>query len=226
MRVTDEASMHDDARILTALTDFLMAGEALCFAVVLARRPKQRSSAVWHWTGAMSMLCLGALLGGLDHGYFEARALPHFAIQRASWLVVGVMTYFVLMATATQFFLRKTVRVTRIAGLAQLAVYAGAVLTLDTYLVVVLNYAPVILVWLLMHSRGIRLGTGSWEMAGGTAVMFVATAIQVSGYDGLAPLDHDGLYHLVSMIGIAGLFAGARHLSPRCEPALSTGVTA
>jgi hypothetical protein len=197
----------------TAATNFLMGGEALWFAVLLLRRPMDPGSAAWYWARAMLLLGVAAVLGGIDHGYFEARGLPRYAIQHGNWLVLGVMTYCVLMAAAAQFFPRRRLGAVRTAGLVQLAVYAAAVLAIDDYLVVELDYGPVILLWLCLHVAGLRSGTGSGLMAAGTAILFVATAIQVSGYDGFSPLDHNGLYHVVSMFGIAALYAGAPRLS-------------
>lgn len=197
----------------SAFTDLLMGAEALCFAWLALRRPMERRSAAWYWARAMLLLGVAGMLGAIDHGVFEARGLPRSAIQHGNWLVLGVMSYCVLMASAAQFFAPRCIGPVRALGLAQLALYAGAVFSVDDYLVVELDYGPVILLWLGLHLAGLGKGNGSGAMAGGVVLLLAATALQASGYDGLSPLDHNALYHLVSMAGIAALYAGTPRLS-------------
>jgi hypothetical protein len=49
-------------------------------------------------------------------------------------------------------------------------------------------------------------------MSAGILVLFAATGIQALRVDYFSPLDHNGLYHLATMIGVLFLYAGGRRL--------------
>lgn len=195
------------AAAVTALTDFVLAGEALFLAGLTAGVRKTRFSAAWYWAGTVLLLGLGALLGGIDHGFFEPAGMPRYFIQRANWIVLGGMTFCLLMATAKQFFSPAMQRVFLVVGMIQLAMDTVAVLTIDSFLDVILNYLPVIVLLLVMSC--IR---GSWQMIAGILIQFAASTIQAMGVDALSPLDHNGLYHVVSMASVVFLYLGGKRL--------------
>ncbi len=197
---------------VTAVTNFLLASEVLFFAGRLVQLPKARFSAAWYWSAAMILLGLAALTGGIDHGFIEMQGLERFAIQRANWLVVGAMTGCVLMTAATQFLPWRLYRIALGTALLQLGLYAVAVFVADGFVVVIVNYAPVMLLLLVLSVRGLRGGRGSVPMIAGIAIQFVASGVQASGVDAFSPLDHNGLYHLVSMVGAIFLFHGGTSL--------------
>jgi len=203
---------------LTSLTDFALAAETLIFAALVLRRPKQRFSAAWYWGGTMLLLGIGALMGGIDHGVFEPAHWPRYGIQRGNWVVLGAMTFCLLMTIGQQFFPPGLRRVLPAIATAQFAVDTVAVLTIDSFLDVVLNYAPVMLLLLAMSIAGLRNGSGSQAMIAGIVVLFTASGIQAAGVDTFTPLDHNGLYHVVSMAGVALLYRGGLRLRTECEP--------
>jgi hypothetical protein len=91
-------------------------------------------------------------------------------------------------------------------------VYAVVILFAGSFLVVAVNYAPVVVLLLVLSARGLRDGTGSWQLVVGVVVLLVATVVQVTGFDRLSPLDHDGLYHLIAMAGAPFLYWGGQRL--------------
>ena len=118
------------------------------------------------------------------------------------------MTFYLLMSTAAQFFSPRARRRLLLVGIFQFAANTIVVLTVDSFLDVVLNYAPVLLFVLVMHLRG----PGSWPMIVGILIMVAAAAIQAAGLDALSPLDHNGLYHVVCMIAAVFLYAAGLRL--------------
>jgi hypothetical protein len=94
----------------------------------------------------------------------------------------------------------------------QLVGYTGVVLLVDSYLPVVLNYAPMILLLLVMSCMGLKQRTGSWLMIVGILLLLTASAIQILSVDIFSPLDHDGLYHVVSMLSMPFLYGGGQRL--------------
>jgi hypothetical protein len=202
-----------DRLAVTSVTNLALGGLGLYCAGMLAGRPKARGSAAWFWSCAMLCLSAGAIVGGIDHGFVERAGLDRYPIQRANWLVMGVATFCVLMTAGRQYVSPNLQRAVLVAGLAQLAVYSIAVLTIGDFRVVVLNYAPVMLLMLALSLRGLRDGTGTWWMVAGLLVLAGASVVQLARVDVLAPLDHDGLYHLIAMPGLVLLYQAGRRLA-------------
>ncbi len=201
-----------DTLAVTAITDFILACELMLLAGMLFVVPKDRFSATWFWSGAMFLLGLAALIGGIDHGFIEPAGLPRYFIQRINWIVLGVMTFFLLMTTAMQFFSHKSQRLCVYVGLVQFLAYSVAVAFIDSFLVVIVNYAPMMVLFLAMNVAGLKAGKGSWPMIVGIVILFIASAIQMLGIDVFSPLDHNGLYHVVSMLGVVFLYIGGLRL--------------
>jgi hypothetical protein len=199
---------------VTAITDFLLASEAFFLAGRLSSKPKDRFSAAWYFSGVLLLLGVAALLGGIDHGFFQAANLPRYAIQRSDWIVMGGVTFCLLMTTARQFFPPAAQRIALIVAIVQFVVDTVAVLWIESFLDVILNYAPVMLLLLVMSFAGLRNGKGSRHMIAGILILFAASGILAVRLDLFSPLDHNSLYHLLSMIGTA-FYAGGAHLKTK-----------
>ena len=203
------------AQAITAITDLLLAGEVFFLAGRMSRVPKDRFSAAWYFSGVLLLLGVAAFLGGIDHGFFEPANMPRYLIQRSDWIVLGGVTFCLLMTTAKQFFPPKVQRVVSVVAVVQFVANAAAVLSVDSFLVVILNYVPVMLLLLVMSFIGLRSGRGSRHMIVGILILFAASGIQAAGVDVFTPLDRSGVYHLVSMIGVAFMYFGGVQLKTK-----------
>lgn len=199
---------------VSALTDFLLASLAFFCAGALAVRPAQPRSAAWYWRAAMFFLALAALLGGTDHGFVEPAGLDRTPIQLATWVVLGLMTSAVLLTLGAQFL--GPARRRLVVGLAavQLLAFLLAVAVVGSFLVVVVNYLPVILAMLALNVHGLVRGNGNGSglIALGIGVLLLASTVQTLGIDTFSPIDRNGLYHLISMPGVVLLYFGGRRL--------------
>jgi hypothetical protein len=200
---------------VTSITNILLASVVFFLAGRMSRTPKERFSAAWYFTGVLLLLGVAALIGAVDHGFFEPAGLPRYFIQRAEWIVLGGVTFCLLMTTAKQFFAPRVQRIVLIVAMIQFAVDTIAVLLVDSFLDVILNYAPVMLLFLAMNIVGLRQGTGSMQMIIGILILSAASAIQAAGWDALSPLDHNGVYHVVSILGVVFLYLGGAALETK-----------
>jgi len=89
---------------VTSITNILLASLVFFLAGRMSRIPKARFSAAWYFTGVLLLLGTAALIGAIDHGFFEPANMPRYWIQRADWIVLGGVTFCMLMTTAKQFF--------------------------------------------------------------------------------------------------------------------------
>jgi hypothetical protein len=97
-----------------------------------------------------------------------------------------------------------------VIGLVQLALLAVLIVVVGQFWVVIVSYLPVILLFLLMNILGLRRGRGSWALIAGILIMLLASLVQYSGFDTFSPLDHNGLYHVMAMVGVILLYRGGR----------------
>lgn len=197
---------------VTSITNILLAGLVFFLAARMIRIPKERFSAAWYFTGVLVLLGVAALIGAVDHGFFEPARLPRYFIQRADWIALAGVTFCLLMTTGKQFFAPSLHRNLLIVALVQLAVDSAVVLLVDSFLDVILNYAPVMLLLLAMN---VLSKNGSRHMIAGILILSAASAIQAIGWDALSPLDHNGLYHVVSMPGAVFLYLGGMTLETK-----------
>src|SRR5450759_95609 len=105
------------AQAITSITDLLLAAEGFFLAGRMTRTPKERFSAAWYSCCVLLLPGVTALLGGIDHGFFEPANMPRYLIQRSDWIVLGGVTFCLLMTTARQFFPPNVQRVVWIAAL-------------------------------------------------------------------------------------------------------------
>ena len=101
-----------------------------------------------------------------------------------------------------------------VVGLAaiQFAVFAACLPFVQTFLVVMVNYGAAIILLLVLNMMHLKSGKGSWQMVLGIAIMLLASAVQATGVDAFPLLDHNGLYHVIAMLGIPLLYLGGVRL--------------
>jgi hypothetical protein len=199
---------------VTAITNFLWAGETFFAAGFLLGRAGSLRSAAGFWALAMLCMGVGALAGGIDHGFLEPRGNPlaRRILDKVKNGAGVTVAFFTLLAVGRQFFEVGARPVFLAVGLAALAGSLLAVLLLDSFLVVILGYAPAMILFLVMSVLGLGPGTGSWWMIAGLLVSAVASAVQAAGVDRFAPLDRNGLYHILLMAATVLLALGGLRL--------------
>jgi hypothetical protein len=160
------------------------------------------------------MLSTSALIGGIDHGFVEVfgQIPARKIIEHTNWLLLGLLTFFAFLTIAQQFLAPPWRRSAFIAAWVQLVTYASLVLFVDKFLLVIVNYAPVMLLLLLFSLRGLKQGTGSWPMIFGVLTAFFASGIQAAGVDIFSPFDRNSLYHFAMMVAVVFFYRGGLRL--------------
>jgi hypothetical protein len=200
---------------VTAITNFVWAGEALAAGGFLLARAGRVSSAAGWWALALLSMGISALLGGIGHGFFEPEGkTPAWrAMDRAKDLSAGLIACFVLLTAGRQFFGAGAQLSVLLVAIVQLVAFAAAVILLDSFLVVIIDYAPAVVLLLVLSIIGLPAGTGSWQMIVGLALSIAASLCQALGIDTFSPLDRNGLYHVILMAATVFLFLGGLRLS-------------
>jgi hypothetical protein len=198
---------------LTAITNFILASEVFFLAGMLCKTGKQHYSALWFWALFMFLLGASALSGGIDHGFIEplAAAMP-FDFYLITDCVLGLMTAALLLTVTQQYIAPKLRIYFYIIAALQLAVFLFLAFTSGSYLVVIFNYLPVVLLLLVFSLLAMRQNRWAWAMVTGIVLSLIASAAQAMHVNMFLPLDYNGLYHVIMLAAVILLYLGGRSL--------------
>jgi hypothetical protein len=204
-----------------ALTDYVLAGECTAFAALVARGYRASSERTL-WLTFFGSTAFAALAGGTVHGFFaSATSGVGPRLWTATMLAIGVTGWSVLGLAACLAFHPRLVRLVTRVGAVELAGYAIVVLFVtQDYWLALAQYAPFGAFWLAALGREYLRTRDRATLVGliGLGSSFVAAVIQFFRIAITSiRLDHNSLYHLVQMIGLALLFTFARARLTACD---------
>jgi hypothetical protein len=196
------------AREVTAITNLTVAAEAFLAAGFLLGRMPGGISSRGLWALAMLFLAVGFLLGGIDHGFFEPQGNTRvrFVIRKACWFCAGIATWLITLSTACQFASGAFRTALFVVASIQLVIFLILATRIHYFLLVMLDYVPALLLVLVLNITGLFSGSGSWYMTVGIALSVFASILEGLRVDVFAPVDRNGLYHLVMMVAVVFLF--------------------
>ncbi|HEY3064158.1 MAG TPA: hypothetical protein VGL09_00040 [Methylomirabilota bacterium] len=196
-----------------ALTDWGLAVEA-ALMTVFVRAAGRAAVRVW-WTVFFSATALGALLGGVVHGFLtDPTSVVATVLWRLTLLVIGVTTLAAWAIGAYAF--GNPIAVTWIVR-AAVAVFAGyavvVLLVIDAFAVAIAHYVPAALFLLAALIHSYRRWAAPPILAGviGLLLLFVGSSVQLL-HIGVHPVyfTHNALYHAIEGVALLGLYGSAR----------------
>ncbi|MEI8165656.1 MAG: hypothetical protein WCG26_04735 [Chloroflexales bacterium] len=196
----------------TAATDAMLAALALAYAGNLLGRRGWRARV---WAGAFGTLGLASALGATAHGLRlseQARA----ALWRILYFTLGlVVALFVVAATSDGWGERAGRRALPLMLLSAVGFYGASQRLARGFLVFTVYEAVALLYALAVYTnlaRGGRLA-GAHLTAAGLLISLIAAAVQATSMRativGLT-FDHNGLFHLVQLVGLPVLATGVQ----------------
>ena len=200
----------------TALTDLVLALLAIGFALQLipyARRLRQES--IRDWGLAFGALSIGALSGGITHGFAAQLSEAAYAvIWRVTLYSIGFASYYMVAGTARAALRHRIGSWLIVAAAVKLAGYLYWTTLRPEFSLAVYDYVPnmlAVLVMGLVLRRRRRDPAGSW-LAAGVVVSFLAAGVQLSGLTLAENFNHNDLYHVVQMLALVLFYRGASRL--------------
>ena len=194
------------------ITDYLLASEALAFAVMIARSPGGSPLPRW-FAIFFAATAAASLAGGTVHGF-----LPD---SKPLWRIVlvslGVVTVAAWAIGAHVMFSDRIARLVTIAAWVEFGVYALSVASgRDVFRIAVLNYLPSTLFLMIAFVTAYRATTAppiAWGL-GGLLLTFVAAGVQQARV-AIHPtyFNHNALYHAVQVVALFLIFRAATFLT-------------
>jgi hypothetical protein len=199
-----------------AVTDVLLAMVALTGLLYLSR-PSAGGGAfkvqVWSW--ALGLLAFAAALGAIAHG-FKMSAQLNRLLWKPLNLALGLTVALFVVGVAYDLWgpaiARRALPIMIAMGV---AFFAVTVLVPGTFLVFIayesLAMLFALVAYILLAARGQLHGAA--VMALGILVSIVAAAVQANGSVSIKVLwefDHNGVFHLIQIVGVIVLVVGLR----------------
>jgi hypothetical protein len=198
----------------TAATDALLA-LAAAGAILQLRRQTPPSFARAVWLGALAALAAASVLGAITHGLAMAGRLRELLWQPLYLLLGVTMSLFVVGAVGDRWGARMARRALGPMLVIALVFYGATRLAGGDFLVFVGYEAAALLFSLFIYLRLTATGhhPGAGAMSAALALSLIAGAVQAAPIGPVRlvwQFDHNGLFHLVQLLGLALLVAGLR----------------
>jgi hypothetical protein len=197
-----------------ALTDFALAAECAAMAAWLYWRGWARGPLRGWFVTFFAATGLGALLGGIAHGFFPStESMLDRGIWSATLLSIGLAALAIGGIAAHLLFSERSAKRIVVVATALFAVYVAVVIGVSqAFVVAVAYYVPAAAFLLVAFVVAYLRRRRSSLLAGvaGVVLSFVAATVQVTEI-GFAPLglSHNALYHLIQAVALLMIFAAA-----------------
>jgi hypothetical protein len=201
-----------------ALTDYLLAIEAMLFGVLVWRGGSEIGSEIdlrFPFTLFFGATAVAALTGGTVHGFFSGASTPlGVAMWRATLVALGVTAVAAWMIGARMLLAAGPAHLVQILALVVAAIYTLIVIAVDDrFWIAVLHYLPPTLVMLLAFAVAMARNRSPAAAAGlsGMVLTLVAAAVQQRGI-ALHPVyfNHNALYHAIQAVALWLIYVYAR----------------
>lgn len=197
------------------MTDAVLAVIALVSVVYLRLIPRKNRWKTTLWVWFYFLLAMASLLGAIAHGLKMSEAF-----QTLLWhplnLSLGLLIAIFSVAAVHDFLgevtARRALPVMTVVGISFFGitlVWPGSFLVFILYEAVIMLFALGGYIWLACLGKL----EGAWLMVAGIFVTMIAAGVQAGNaisFTFIWSFDHNGVYHLVQMVGIVMIMAGVR----------------
>ncbi|MDH5404685.1 MAG: hypothetical protein OEY49_19440, partial [Candidatus Heimdallarchaeota archaeon] len=164
------------------------------------------------WIISLAFLCVGAVLGGTDHGFqdnFTEKTI--YRIKQATYLCIGMASLFMLLGTIYSSISNEIVIIVFVAiSIIKSMIFIYNIRSKNQFKYVIIEYAPSMVLVLIfkIYSLIVWNDPSSIWIIIGVIISFISAAIQASKFSLHKHFNHNDIYHVVQMIGIYFFYKG------------------
>ena len=204
---------RSETELTTAATDLLLGLVGLWLTWRLSVLPVQAAWPQQIWIGTLVLLSASALLGSVVHG-IELHGTVRSLLWKPLYLCLGLTVGFLVVCAVSDWLGegagRHTLPWTMAAGVAFFVltqVRRGGFAIFLVYEAAATLFALGVYTALAFHDR-----PGAVPIAAGLALTLIGAAVQAGRFSMhvVVRFDHNGLFHLVQLIGVVIIAAGVR----------------
>ncbi len=207
----------------TAVTDLVLALLAAAGAVYLYRFSQKYRWKTTLWILLLGLLAIAAFLGSIAHGVKLSPAIEillWYPIKLSLGLLVALFVVAVVYDIWGEALARRVLPVMVVIGVGFLGItliWPHSFLVFIIYETVAMLFALGGYTWLAWRGRL----AGAWLMVGGILTTILAAGVQAGqlfSFTLIWSFDHNGVYHLIQMVGIVLLLSGLKKALKREVP--------
>ncbi|MDH5647438.1 MAG: hypothetical protein OEZ01_15620 [Candidatus Heimdallarchaeota archaeon] len=195
---------------MTMITDYIIAIYTVILIFLLLETSVLTSTALW--IISLAFLCVGAVLGGTDHGFqdnFTEKTI--YRIKQATYLCIGMASLFMLLGTIYSSISNEIVIIVFVAiSIIKSMIFIYNIRSKNQFKYVIIEYAPSMVLVLIfkIYSLIVWNDPSSIWIIIGVIISFISAAIQASKFSLHKHFNHNDIYHVVQMIGIYFFYKG------------------
>ena len=193
---------------LVSLSDFVLSALCLFLAGALFQNLRSQPSSDRMLFYIILFAGLAAFMGGVDHGFFQPID-QRFIPQSLTYVFIAGATFSLLRYTALTFFSGNIQRAFHGLAYVQLVVSVICSFFYHSFLFVVLNYSPVLLLFFAMNLIYIKRGKRELNFSIFCIILIAATLVQVFRIGISEILNGDTLYHIIACVSYLFFYLGA-----------------
>ncbi|EXJ14822.1 DUF6962 family protein [Imhoffiella purpurea] len=205
--------VQSQTEMTTAVTDLVLTLVSLFAILWLLRTGTDQTWKRGLWIGMLALLAVSGVLGAGAHGLVMTDEVHEDLWRVLNLLLILLITCFGMAAILDRLGPTWMFRLGPLLLALGLGVYASLYLLGGTFLQVIL-YEGVVMASALgiyVHLAWRRADTGFWMIAVGLAITIVAAVAQAQGamrFRLIWEFDHNGIFHLIQILGIPVLIRG------------------
>ncbi len=197
---------------LVSISDFVLAALCLFLSGILFGKVKSPFSRLGMLSYFILFVGLSAFMGGIDHGFFEP-INQRYVTRTLTYIFVAAATFSLFKYTILTYFKGKLSRFLFIIAYTQLIAFIAVSLFYNNFLLVVFNYLPVLLLFLIMNVLNIKRSKSELHFTLFCLIMILASLVQVLGIGLSKSINGDTLFHIIAFVSYLFFFSGAKHIS-------------
>jgi hypothetical protein len=200
--------------LTTAATDAVLAIECIVILVYLWRTPNRDRWKISLWCWVFGLLAFVSMLGAVAHGFVMSYSV-HAALWKPLYLSLGTIVGLFLVGAVYDWRGRVVARLLVPWSIGLGFIFFGVTeIFTDAFIIFVLYEAIALTVSLMIYSflAATHRLKGAKVVATAIFLTLVAAGVQASNlsFTLLVPFDHNGVFHLIQMVGLATLGVGLR----------------
>ena len=168
------------------------------------------------WGAGLFFVGLGALLGGVMHGFAAYLGdTGNLIVWKSTVYAIGLSLVFVVAGTISGTPMKAaTAKSLRLLNLIVFVLYAAWMIRHDDFLYVIYYYGPTMLVVAAIHgwAHVRHRSNGAIGIVSGVVVTLLGAAVQQSGISIHAHFNHNDLFHIIQILGLVLFFKGVSAL--------------
>lgn len=196
---------------LVSLSDFIISIQCVFFGgMIIGNRSVKKSTP--KLLGYFVLFAgLSAFMGGIDHGFFEPIEQRYYP-RLLTYFFVAFATFFIFRYTILVFFSKPIARILLVLSFVQLGAFIISSFFSTNFLLVVSNYAPILLLFFVLNLIHINKNQSHLYFVIFCILLILASLIQVLEIDLSELINSDTFFHFVAFIAYFFLFQGIRKL--------------